>query len=384
VEENYMRIAYFTDTYLPEINGVTNTLSMLGNYLDTLCIPQLVIAPFYEEVNTGNYTLRHPCNNIYRKVHRFKGITISISPKSRLAIPAFRDINKICDDFKPDIVHVTTELGIGFRGMRYAISRNIPIVMSYHTDYCKYLRYHNLEFFRPLIESYLSWFNSFSYRTLVPSLHTLSELFQKGYRNLDLWSRGIDSNNFSPKFRNENLRKTLADGKFIFLYVGRLSAEKNLAVLIHAAGEIEKRFPGQTAFVFTGDGPFAENIKNNKMPNVILTGFKNGKELSQIYASADCFTFPSATETFGNVVLEAMASGLPIAAVDGGGVTDFLYHNYNALLCPPDNADVFTNNLISIMFDNELRSRLSNNAIKSALSRDWNEIFHGLVKLMQK
>jgi len=367
-----MRIAFFTDTYLPEINGVTNTLSRLGNYLDRSNIHQLVIAPEYEEENTH-------CDSAWRRVFRFKGMTTSLSPRSRLAIPAHWDINRICDDFMPDLIHVTTELGIGFRGMRYAQSRGIPLVMSYHTDYCKYLKYHNLDFLRPFIGSYLAWFYSFSCHTLVPSQYTLGELSQMGYRNLDIWSRGIDSSKFSPKFRNEELRSKMAEGKFIFLYVGRLSAEKNLSLLLHAADKLEKHFPGQSAFIFTGDGPYAEIIKNNNLPNVILTGFKRGRELSEIYASADCFAFPSATETFGNVVLEALASGLPVVSVTGGGVTDFLVHDNNALLCAPDEISDFTNNLVSIMENSKLRTQLSVNARKSALSRDWNHILSGLV-----
>ena len=367
-----MRIALFTDTYLPEVNGVTNTLSKLGNYLDKLNIQQLLIAPDYEKNNLD-------CCSIYRKVCRFKGISAPISPNSRLAIPAYWDIDKICDKFMPDIIHVTTELGIGFRGMRYALSRNIPLVMSYHTDYCKYLKYHNLDIFRPLLDSYLSWFHNLSCRTLVPSQHTFFELSQKGYRNLDIWSRGIDSKNFSPEFRNDNLRKTLAKGKFIFLYVGRLSAEKSLDILLNAAGEIEKRFPGKTAFVFTGDGPYVKVIKDSNLPNLILTGFMKNRELSEMYASADCFAFPSATETFGNVILEALSSGLPVVATTGGGITDLLSHNYNALLCAPDNTNIFTNNLINVMEDKTLRLNLSANALKSISHRDWNYIFNGLV-----
>jgi len=372
-----MRIAYFTDTYSSEVNGVTNTLSRLGNYLDRSHIHQLVIAPDYEGENTS-------CDSGFRRVYRFRGITTAISPKSRLALPSYWDIDKICDNFMPDLVHVTTELGIGFRGMRYAQSRNIPLVMCYHTDYCKYLKYHNLEFMRPFLESYLSWFYRFSNSILVPSKYTFNELSQKGYRNLDIWSRGIDANNFNPDYRNETLRKTLADKKFIFLYVGRLSAEKSIDLLLHAAGEIEKRFPGRSAFVFTGDGPYAEFIRKSNVPNLICTGFKRGRELSEIYASADCFAFPSATETFGNVVLEALASGLPVAAVNGGGVTDFLIHNENALLCSPDNAEAFMENLVSIMEDNRLRSKLSANARKSVLSRDWNRIFGGLVSIYEE
>jgi len=369
-----MKIAFFTDTYAPEVNGVANTLSRLGSYLDDRHIQQLVVAPDYDGVNPV-------LDSAYRKVCRFKGMVTSISPKSRLAFPAFWDIDEIMDGFQPDLIHVTTELGIGFRGMRYAMTRNIPLVMSFHTDYCKYLKYHNIDFLRPVLENYLSWFYSFSCRTLVPSRNTLGDLFRKGYRNLDIWSRGIDAISFNPDFRSENIRKNLFKDKFTFLYAGRLSAEKNLDILLYAAKEIENRFPGKTSFVFTGDGPYAETIQNSNLQNAIFTGFKRGKELSEIYASADCFAFPSGTETFGNVVLEAMASGLPVAGVGSGGVTDFLSHNHNSLLCAAEDKKSFTNNLISIMENSSLRKQLAENALKTALSRDWNSIFDSLVNV---
>jgi len=369
-----MRIAFFTDTYASEVNGVANTLSKLGKYLDDRHIHQLVIAPDYDGQNQN-------LNSAYRTVRRFKGISTAISPKSRLAFPNFWEIDEIMDNFKPDMIHVTTEMGIGFRGMRYAVTRNIPLVMSFHTDYCKYLKYHNIDFLRPILENYLSWFYSFPAKILAPSRHTLGELFRKGYRNLDIWSRGIDTSNFNPGYRDSELRNVLGKDKFIFLYAGRLSAEKNLDILLHAAKEIESRFPQKTAFVFTGDGPYAEAIKNSPLPNIVFTGFKRGSELSKVYASADCFAFPSGTETFGNVVLEAMASRLPIAAVNSGGVTDFLSHNYNSLLCENDDKDAFTANLISIMENSNLAKHLAENAYRTALTRDWNSIFENLLKV---
>jgi glycosyltransferase involved in cell wall biosynthesis len=372
-----MRIAYFSDTYSPEVNGVTNTLSRLGTYLGERCIRHAVFVPAYEYEDT------FPClenrHSVYRNLYRFKGVKAPFSPKSRLAFPAFWEIDEICDDFQPDLVHVTTELGIGFRGMRYAVSRNIPLVMSFHTNYVKYLRYFNLEFFRPLLEKYLAWFYRFAHRVLAPSRHTLETLFRGQYRNLDLWSRGVDAALFNPACRNEELRDRMGNGRFIFLYVGRLSPEKNLDTLLYAAAGMERRFPRKTLFVFTGDGPYAETIRKQKPANVILTGFKRGRELSEIYASADCFAFPSGTETFGNVVLEAMASGLPVAGVAGGGVTDFLSHGNNALLCPEGSRDAFLENLVTLMEDPELRLRLAENARKTALSRNWNNVFDGLL-----
>jgi glycosyltransferase involved in cell wall biosynthesis len=143
--------------------------------------------------------------------------------------------------------------------------------------------------------------------------------------------------------------------------------------------ELERRFPGKTVFVFTGDGPYTETIQKQRLPNVVLTGFKKGRELSEIYASADCFAFPSGTETFGNAALEAMASGLPVAGVASGGVTDFLSHRNNALLCPSGSGEAFLENLVTLMEDSPLRLSLAEKARKAALDRDWNRVFDGLL-----
>jgi glycosyltransferase involved in cell wall biosynthesis len=372
-----MRIAYFTDTYSPEVNGVTNTLSRLGAYLGDKGIHHTIFAPAYEyEDSLPRLENRF---SPYRSLYRFKGLKTPLSPKSRLAFPDFRRIDEICDNFKPDLVHVSTELGIGFRGMRYALTRSLPLVMSYHTNYGEYLRYFNLGFLKPVLEKYLAWFYRFANRILAPSRHTLEDLFHRQYRNLGIWSRGIDAALFNPGYRSENLRNRIGKDKFIFLYAGRLSPEKSLDMLLYAAAEIEGRFPQKTVFVFTGDGPYAETIRRQKLPNVVLTGFKRGRELSEIYASADCFAFPSGTETFGNAALEAMASGLPVAGVASGGVTDFLSHGNNALLCPEGSRELFLENLITLMEYPDLRMNLAEKARKTALARDWNHVFEGLL-----
>jgi glycosyltransferase involved in cell wall biosynthesis len=374
-----MRIAYFTDTYNPEVNGVTNTLSRLEAYLSEKHIHHTIFAPAYEVEDT--LPCRENQYSIYRNLYRFKGLKIPLSPESRLAFPAFWEIDEICDVFKPDLVHVSSELGIGFRGMRYAVTRNLPLVMSYHTNYDKYLRYFDLEPLKPVLEKYLAWFYRFAHRVLVPSRHTQDDLLKKQYRNLGLWSRGIDAALFNPRYRNEDLRNRIGNGRFMFLYVGRFSPEKSLDMLLYAAAELERRFPRKTVFVFTGDGPYAETMRKHKLPNVVLTGFKRGRELAEIYASADCFAFPSGTETFGNAALEAMASGLPVAGVASGGVTDFLSHGNNALLCPEGSREGFLANLVTLMEDSELRTSLAEEARKTAAARDWNRVFDGLMHI---
>jgi glycosyltransferase involved in cell wall biosynthesis len=371
-----MKIAYFTDTFMPELNGVTNTLSKLQAYLDRKDIQYIFFAPDYGRIPGGEKGAGFQ----NKPVHRFRGITTSLSPESRLAFPRGRKIFDLCDNFKPDLVHVVTELGIGCKGIQYARSRNLPLVMSYHTDYGKYLHYFHLDFLRPLVETYLSWFYRSAHRVLAPSGHTLEQLFKKQYQNLGLWSRGIDTEKFHPRFRSGKWRKRLGiDNKFVFLYVGRLSPEKGLNMLLYAIEEIETRFPGKAAFVFTGGGPYADVIRKKNFPQVILTGFKTGRELSQIYASCDCFAFPSGTETFGNAPLEAMSSGLPVAGVASGGVTEFLFPGENALLCADGDQKVFTENLTAIMGSKTLRMKLAENGRKTARKRAWNVVFDDLL-----
>ena len=372
-----MRIAYFTDTFTPEINGVTNTLAKLSRYLETKSIQHVF---FTSDYSTGGVKEPDVLTGM-KRVHRFPGKRVGISPESCLAFPRIREITGLCDGFAPDVVHVTTEFGIGYRGMKYAISRDAPLIMSSHTDYCKYLEFFNLNAFEPAVEKYLKWFYGFSDKTLVPSKHTLERLERKGYKNLGIWSRGIDTSKFNAGFRSMEARNQLGTGdKFAFLYVGRLSPEKGLDMLLYAIGEINRRYPGKAVFIFTGDGPYADNIRQSGFSNIIMTGFKRERELSEIYASCDCFAFPSGTETFGNTPLEAIASGLPVVGVANGGVTDFLTHKYNSLLSADGDKEAFTQNLISIMESQKLRNELSKNGIRTALSRDWDEIFDALLK----
>jgi glycosyltransferase involved in cell wall biosynthesis len=167
----------------------------------------------------------------------------------------------------------------------------------------------------------------------------------------------------------------------VFLYVGRLSPEKGLDMLLYAAEELEGRFPGETAFGFTGGGPYEDTIRGKNYPHVLLTGFKTGLELSEIYASADCFAFPSGTETFGNAPLEALASGLPVAGVASGGVTEFLSHGKNALLCAGGNSGAFAEQLCTLMGDRGLRRELAENGWKLAQSRSWDRVFEDLLSV---
>lgn len=365
-----MRIAYFTDTYLPQINGVTNTLDKLKLYLAKKNISHMFFAPEYPGTE----------NSTEPNTKRFKSISFPVYPECRLSIPLSSNLYRMADSFNPDLVHLVTPLGIGLMGLKYAHDRKIPVVSSFHTNFDAYLKYYKLEYFEEAVWNFFRWFHSFSGINFCPSADTLKTLQSKGIGNLKIWSRGIDTNKFNPEHREKEIRHRLNAGdKIIFLYVGRLAAEKDLDILLESVKRVNLIYPGKAQFVFTGDGPYAEEMKRVSPDNVFYPGYLKGQELWTMYASCDAFVFPSSTETFGNVVLEAMASGLPVIAVNSGGVTDSIIHRYNGLLCEPRNIESFTNAIATFINDSSLVKNLGTNARRYSLTKSWDRIFEGLV-----
>lgn len=366
-----MRIAYFTDTFLPQINGVSNTLEKLGDYLSGKNIEHMFFAPDYNE------KIISPANS---PVTRFKSISLPFYPECRLSLPLYANLCRIADKFQPTIIHLTDPFGIGLAGLRYAKDRDIPIVSSFHTNFDVYLKYYNLEYLEDIIWGFFKWFHGFSKLNLCPSQDTLKVLEAKGIENLSIWSRGIDRDKFNPNQRSLNLRYRLeANDKIVFLYVGRMAAEKDLDILLDSIDIVNSRYGDKAQFVFVGDGPYAKSIKERSYDNVVFTGYLKNKELSEMYASADVFVFPSSTETFGNVVLEAMASGLPVIAVNSGGVKENVFNDYNGLMCTPRDTESFAKAIIRLIEDQQLKETLAANAREHSAVKSWSRIFDQLV-----
>ncbi len=366
-----MKIAYFTDTFYPEINGVTNTLNNLTAYLTKTGIEYLVFAPDY---NSGRWDSEE-------RVIRFKGLPPFVNPNSRLALPNYRTVRNAILEFDPDIIHITIELGIGLAGLRVARELNIPIVMSYHTNFDSYLNLYEFGHLKRGYWGYVKWFHSFANANLCPSYDTLRIVEKRGFQNLGIWSRGIDTSMFSPEYYSEKVRTGLnAHGKKVFLYVERIAREKGLDTLAEAVQTMNVKHQDELVFAFTGDGPYMKELKEMNIPNTVFTGFLQKKELAEIYASSDVFVFPSGTETFGNVVLEAMSSGLPVLCTDSGGITDFTSHLENAYVCKYGDAEGLAQGMSEMLVNPELRRELRKGGLETAGTRNWDYINDGLIE----
>ncbi|WP_446897012.1 glycosyltransferase family 4 protein [Clostridium sp. LBM24168] len=366
-----MKVAIFTDTFLPQINGVTNTLSKLAEYYEVNNIEYLIFAP-------GNDIEKNESYNI----QRFFSIKFFPYPECRVAFPNTFRLNTLLSNFKPDIIQLMTEFNMGVAGLKYGKKHGIPTVSNYTTNFCQYLNSYNLNFLNYYMWTYLRWFHNQNDLTLCPSEEAKLYLKREGISNTDIFSRGVDSEKFKPELRSDDLRKKLGiNDKLVFLYVGRVSPEKNLDILIDAYKEVYSKYKDKIALVITGEGPYMDKCKNCFPEDTIFTGFKKGRELAQIYASSDVFTFPSSSETFGNVVLEAMTSGIPVIGADAGGVKNIIEHGINGLKFRAGDVNELVNLMIELIDNEDLRNVLRINGRNTGLNRSWNKVFSGLMDI---
>ncbi|KPU46294.1 GDP-mannose-dependent alpha-mannosyltransferase [Oxobacter pfennigii] len=364
-----MKIAIFTDTFLPQINGVTNTLDKLIKYYDKRGIGYVVFAPDYTQ-NTGTE----------ENIQRFSSFPFFLYPECSITLPNYSKIKERLDQFKPDLIHIVTPFSMGLKGLKYGKEADVPIIASYHTNFSLYLPYYNVKLIDNLLWKYTVWFHNQCLMNFCPSQDTMEDLINHDIKNVKIWGRGIDSNLFSSEKRSAKLRQDLGiSDRLAVLYVGRVSPEKDLDTFVKAALEINKTKKDEVCFVITGEGPMLEELKTLNIDNFIFTGYKRGVELSAIYASCDIFAFPSTTETYGNVILEAFASALPVVAPYISGLKENLLNNYNSLCCLPKNHEDMAESIMRLVKDDELRKHLSENAREYARDKTWDSIFSKLV-----
>ena len=369
-----MRIAYFTDTFAPQVNGVTHTLNQLKDYLEKNAHQSLFFAPDYGQgKETDPFVIRS------------SSIPFLLYDECRLSVPNYENIKKRLDAFEPDLIHLVTPLSLGQAGLRYAKSRKIPLVSSFHTNFDTYLNYYNAKSLEHLLWHCFRQFHSNCLMNFCPSKNTKATMEERGIENVRIWSRGIHTDIFSPGRRNlsvfeqyESQKSDLKNKKRI-LYTGRLAAEKDLDILMQAIDILNQEFDN-LLFYFVGDGPLKAELLKKNPGNCIFTGYKSGDALAAFYASCDLFAFPSTTETYGNVILEAMASGLPVVCAAAGGVLENVIHLRTGLLSRPRDATSLANNLATLLRNESYAKNLASGALRHVQQKTWDSVFHQLVQ----
>ncbi|HEY8258211.1 MAG TPA: glycosyltransferase family 1 protein [Gemmatimonadales bacterium] len=366
-----LRIALFSEVYWPMVSGVGVTLLRLTDALQA--------RGHAVRVYTATYALPPGTPN-RPEVHRSPSIPLFLYPDVQWAFPRLRDVVDDLARFRPDVIHVATEFSLGIAGVKAARQLQLPVIASAHTDYDQYAARYGVPWALKAGWHYLRWFYSQAHRVLCPSRIYEEHLHSHGVTHTGLWSRGVDPDVFSPRFRHTAYRERFGvePGDLLVTYIGRLAREKNLDLLLEAWDAIVPD-RGSAQLVLVGQGPLEEEIRRREMPGVHVTGLLHGRELAQAYASADLFVFPSTTETFGNSLLEAMGSGLPPLVAASGGVLEFSAHGENAWLVEPDSAPAIAEGLVRLLQDEALRRRLARGALKAARARDWTTVYDRLI-----
>lgn len=355
-----MRIAYFTESLPPLTDGVARTYTRLAETLNSRKIDFLFFSPV-KPVD------KEPWRN---RVVWVPWVPFPLYRYYRVGLPNPFRLTSILNRFRPDLIQVAAPTPMGIFGQNYALKRNIPCVSSYHTHFVDYFPYYHVGWAIKWGWDYMRWFYNRTRITFAPTQGTAAELQKRGFTGLELWPRGINRSLFSPKYRKPGLRKKLGLGKEkLLLFVARMVQEKGLDQLSEAAIILRRKgYRFQLAFV--GDGPYRP-VMQKRLPQDHYFGFIQGRELAELYASSDLFVFPSPTETFGNVVLEAFASGLPVVAVNQGGSAELVKPNVNGLLAKPlDGAD-FAKKIQALLDSPRTTKRLAKGALKTATHYDW-------------
>jgi glycosyltransferase involved in cell wall biosynthesis len=359
-----LRVALVTSSYNYIKDGVALTLNRFVDYLLTQRVEVLVFAPVGPR----------PAFEAVGKVVTIPSVPLPLRPEYRVALGLPRGAGRILRDFKPDIVHIAVPDLLGYGALMAARALNVPVVASYHTRYETYLKHYRLGVAQPLLENYLDRFYDACRELYVPSPSMVEVLKARGLRvDMHLWPRGVDSSRFHPAKRSAAWRERWGIGadETVVLFVSRLVREKQLAILSYTLQSLKDQGPAFRSVV-VGDGPERKSLEK-RLPDTLFTGFLDGEDLAQAYASSDVFLFPSETESFGNVTLEAMACGLPAVCADATGSRSLVVPGVTGFLVETGSQDGFVSALRTLLEDRKLRTRMGSAARQRSLEFSWEE-----------
>ncbi len=320
-----LRLAVVTETYPPEVNGVALSLARFVDGLRERNHEIQLIRP--RQANADQAAITGTFSELLTK-----GLPIPRYPDLQMGLPAKNLLTKEWKLHRPDIVHIVTEGPLGWSALQVALKLKIPVCSDFRTNFHTYSQHYGIGWLKKPVVAYLRKFHNRTMLTMVPTEQMRAELGAHGFRNLRVVSRGVDTALFNPQRRCDSLRQHwgATSDTLVVLYVGRLAPEKNLEALVAAFQGIRRGHPG-ARLILVGDGP-AEAALRTQLPEAVFAGMQRGENLARHYASSDIFLFPSCTETFGNVTLEAMASGLPLVAFDYAAAAQHVRHGTHGLL----------------------------------------------------
>ena len=369
-----MRILYCTDTYLPQINGVSIVTALSVAGLRDRGWEVRIIGPAYP--SAGSAARPEPAGPAGIAYCGIRSLPLPIYTDVRIALPDSRAVEQVMREFRPDIVHCATEFVVGQLAMRAASRLGIPVVTSYHTNFGQYATAYGMPFIRATVERYIRAFHERAIATLTPSDVSRQHLVSLGLDRAQRWGCGVDPVRFNPRTRSHVLRESLGLGTaFTVLYVGRLAAEKQVETVIRSYASARQLLPpGTLRLVIAGTGPREADLRRLAPADTLFLGhLDRERELPALYASADAFAFASCTETLGLVVLEAMASGLPVIATPAGGVAEHLVDGVNGIAISPMDTVGMSAAIVRLARFPEQHRALQAGALRTAAALDWSD-----------
>ncbi len=355
-----LRLAVVTETYPPEINGVATSVARFVEGLRLRGHRIQLVRPRQDAADRGrtDEVLMH-------------GISIPRYPNLKLGLPAKRALARLWSFHRPDLVHIVTEGPLGWSALQAALKLKLPVVSDFRTNFHTYSSHYGVGWLKKPILAYLRKFHNRTLCTMVPTEAARSELAALGFQRLRVIARGVDTRLFDPARRDEALRASwgAAPGDPVLLHIGRLAAEKNLPTLAAAYEEARRRTP-RARLVLVGDGPARRQLQA-RFPDAVFAGPRTGEDLAAHFASGDVFLFPSLTETYGNVTLEAMASGLAVVAFDYAAAAELIRRGVSGLLAGYGDAESFVSQAAALAADPARVRRLGGRARIESTGRGW-------------
>ena len=359
-----MKIALYSGTYVRDKDGAVKSIYQLVSSFRKNGHNVAVWSP---DVAAGD-------NQNGLPVHRMPSVPIPLYPDYKLGF--FNDeTRRQLDAFAPDIVHISTPDIVGRAFLLYARKKNIPVASAFHTDFPSYFSYYRLGFAVKHAWKYLTWFYNSCNIVLAPNESVRLKLAGYAIRNIEIWSRGVDKELFDPFRRSEKLRSAWnATGRSVIVYAGRFVLYKDIEVVMRVYDRfMEGEYADRVRFVMIGSGPEEEEMKR-RMPEAVFTGYLTGEELPEAYASGDIFLFPSTTEAFCNVALEALASGLPVVVSDVGGCRDIADRSAGGFVVHQGSVYDFYDKCLELLGDSLRYRELKASGLAYAETQSWSAV----------